>query len=214
MAKDKKGFILYADQISIFDALTDAEAGVLIKHIFKYVTDQNPIPNDNRIIEMAFIPIKQQLKRDLVKYEGTKDKKSESGVLGNLKRWNLDLYNQVIDGKLSINEAVVIATSRKTSQQVAKIAVKDNVNVKDNVKDNVSVNTQLNQWFKDLPNSMDLEDIARALKIDTELLKTSVEDFRKHSEINYPTYAKFVFHFKNWVAKNPPKRTKKTIELK
>lgn len=76
-----------------------------------------------------------------------------------------------------------------------------------------SKNAQLIQWFRDLPNSMDLEDISRAFKIDVELLKTSVEEFKKHCEISYPTYAKFVFHFKNWVAKNPPKTVKRPKEL-
>ena len=32
----KKSFILYNDQEQLFDQLTDAEAGILIKAIFKY----------------------------------------------------------------------------------------------------------------------------------------------------------------------------------
>ena len=83
MAENKKGFVLYADQKIIFDDLTNEEAGVLIKHIFSYVNDENPILND-RLIDMAFKPIKLQLKRDLVKYEGVKERNSANAR----KRWD------------------------------------------------------------------------------------------------------------------------------
>lgn len=78
MAADKKGFVLYADQKSSFDDLTDSEAGILIKHIFSYVNDEDPILTD-RIIQIAFNPIKLQLKRDLKKYESIKEKRSLAG---------------------------------------------------------------------------------------------------------------------------------------
>tara|TARA_R110000868_G_scaffold36781_5_gene130244 strand:- start:1982 stop:2632 length:651 start_codon:yes stop_codon:yes gene_type:complete len=83
MAENKKGFVLYADQKSIFDSLTNEESGVLIKHIFSYVNDENPTLND-RLIDMAFNPIKLQLKRDLVKYEGVKERNSANAR----KRWD------------------------------------------------------------------------------------------------------------------------------
>ena len=67
MAEDKKGFILYADQKELFNQLPNDKAGELIKHIFAYVNDENPITED-LIINMAFTPIKQQFKRDLEKH--------------------------------------------------------------------------------------------------------------------------------------------------
>lgn len=141
MAEDKKGFILYADQKELFDQLPDDKAGELIKHIFKYVNDENPITEDI-LIKIAFTPIKQQLKRDLVKYEDKIDKKSISGREGNLKRWCLDLYNKYKEGIHTLEDAENIAKHRKVShtdkvpsQSIANIAVNDNVNVKDNVND-------------------------------------------------------------------------------
>ncbi len=83
MAENKKGFVLYADQKLIFDDLSNEEAGVLIKHIFSYVNDENPTLND-RLIDMAFKPIKLQLKRDLVKYEGVRERNSANAR----KRWD------------------------------------------------------------------------------------------------------------------------------
>jgi len=114
MAKDKKGFILYADQKALFDQLPNDKAGELIKFIFSYVNDENPITEDI-IINLAFTPIKQQLKRDLKKFEEIKEKRSEAGKVGANKRWQN------------------IANDSKRILPIAKIADKDKVNVK--VKD-------------------------------------------------------------------------------
>lgn len=139
MAEGKKGFILYADQKEIFDQLTDIKAGQLIKHIFKYVNDEDPKTKD-AMINLAFTPIKLQLKRDLKKWGVLKSDRSKAGSLGNLKRYNPDLYDKVVNESISLNEAQRIAKDRKGSQSDTKLAVtvNDNVNVK--VNDTVTVN--------------------------------------------------------------------------
>ena len=81
MAEDKKGFILYADQKELFSQLTNEQAGELIKHIYSYVNDENP-KSDNLLINMAFTPIKQQLKRDLKRFEDTCTKRAINGRKG------------------------------------------------------------------------------------------------------------------------------------
>ena len=81
MAKDKKSFILYTDQSGVFNQLPDEIAGKLIKHIFAYVNDENPICDD-LIINIAFEPIKQSLKRDLKRYEEYIEKQSLNGAKG------------------------------------------------------------------------------------------------------------------------------------
>jgi len=83
MAKDKKTILVYADWISIFEKLEDAEAGKLIKHFFNYVNDQNPSAPD-RLTDIIFEPMKQQLKRDLKKYEAICLKNKENINI----RWN------------------------------------------------------------------------------------------------------------------------------
>ena len=81
MATGKKSFVLYCDQIETFEELSDVEAGLLIKHIFRYVNDQNP-DTDNQLVKLAFVPIKQSLKRDLVKFESICQRNSKNGSLG------------------------------------------------------------------------------------------------------------------------------------
>ena len=81
MAENKKSFILYCDQQGIFNQLPDEIAGRLIKHIFAYVNDESPT-TDELIINIAFEPIKQQLKRDLQKYQQLGDKQRDNGAKG------------------------------------------------------------------------------------------------------------------------------------
>lgn len=138
MATDKKSFVLYCDLIHTVKKMPKEKAGELFLHILNYVNDLNP-ETDDLLIEVAFEPIKQQLKRDLKSWEGSKENKSIAGIKGNLKRWNLDLYEQVMSEKITIEEAQKIAESRKVSQpdvlpsqSIAKIAV--------NVNDTVTVN--------------------------------------------------------------------------
>ena len=66
MAENKKSFILYCDIIHTIEKLDDVDAGKLFKHVLRYVNDMNP-ETDHLITQIAFEPIKQQLKRDLKK---------------------------------------------------------------------------------------------------------------------------------------------------
>lgn len=122
MAKDKKGFILYADQKELFEQLPNDKAGELIKFIFSYVNDENP-KTDDLILNMAFIPIKQQFKRDLVKWESTRKARSQAGKASAeaRKKKKQELTN-------STNVSFVKQTPTKPT-------VKDNVTVTDTVKD-------------------------------------------------------------------------------
>jgi len=81
MAEGKKAFVLYVDQKEIFEQLPDELAGQLIKHIFKYCNDENP-ETENIMLNLAFTPIKQQLKRDLKKYEDRAQRSRENGSKG------------------------------------------------------------------------------------------------------------------------------------
>jgi hypothetical protein len=126
MAENKKGFLLYADQKDIFDELPDDYAGKLIKHIFKYVNDENPESSD-LILRVAFAPIKAQLKRDLVKYKDTCVGRSEAGRLGGIKS------GEARRTKAKQNEANE-ASALKSKQNEHDI---DNDIVIDTVKDKV-----------------------------------------------------------------------------
>ena len=87
MAENKKSFILYCDIIHTIEKLDDVNAGKLFKHVLRYVNDLKP-ETDDIITKIAFEPIKQQLKRDLVKYEKLVKRNIENAKKGANARWN------------------------------------------------------------------------------------------------------------------------------
>lgn len=160
MADDKKSFLMYADLLHTIKRMPDDKAGLLFKHILEYVNDLNPI-TDDLIVELTFEPIKQQLKRDLLKWDKNKVDKSINGRMGNLKRYNLDIYNMIINEQITLDNGEILAKSRKTSLSdslpsppVAKLAVTDTVTV--TVTDNVINNTPTYVDVKE-PLSIDFE---------------------------------------------------------
>lgn len=125
MAENKKSFVLYTDYIETFEELSNEEAGKLIKHIFRYVNDKNP-ESDDKIIKFAFIPIKQQLRRDLKQWESIRVKRSEAGKLSAEKR--SEQKQQVLTG--------VDCVKQTSTNQTVNDNVNVNVTVTDTVTDN------------------------------------------------------------------------------
>jgi hypothetical protein len=76
---------------------------------------------------------------------------------------------------------------------------------KDNDNNNYKEKDNIKSFFESLLNGSDLETIAMNNKITLEGAKKCVEIFRPKAELSYQSYAKFVAHFKNWLAKNPYK---------
>jgi len=112
MAEEKKGFVLYCDILHTIQKLNDEQAGKLFKHILMYVNDFNPTCED-LITEIAFEPIKQSLKRDLVKWDEKIQKRSDAGKVGANKRWQ------------------TMANDSKRIKAMAKMADSVSVSVKD-----------------------------------------------------------------------------------
>ena len=123
MAKEKKSFVLYSDLINVVEKLVIRDrknktnyAGELFLHILEYVNDKDPIPIDF-IVEMAFEPIKQQLKRDLKKYEKVAEKNSINGRLGGRPKKPT--------GLIGLSEE-----PKKADSDNVSVTVNDNVNEK------------------------------------------------------------------------------------
>lgn len=139
MAKDKKSFVLYCDIIHTIQQLTDEQAGHLFKHILQYVNDINP-ETDNVITKIAFEPIKQQLKRDLVRYEKIRERNALSARM----RWDANACERIPND--------------------AKNADNDNDNDND-INIVVDKNTKKPKKFSK-PNTNDVRDYMAELKMD------------------------------------------------
>lgn len=116
MAENKKSFMLYTDLIHTVKKMKKAHAGELLMTILEYVNDLNPTV-ENPIVDLVFEPIKQQLKRDLKKWEAKSVKNSESAK----KRWGEKVPND--------------ANAYERTKRIAKHADIDTVNDNDTVTD-------------------------------------------------------------------------------
>jgi len=139
MAEDKKSFVLYADLIHTVKKMilkdrkeNTNNSGELLYHLLQYINDENP-EAINDVVDFTFEPIKQQLKRDLVKYKGKKKQWSDAGkASAEARRLKKEQNNESSTDSTDVG-------SRSTDSTVS-----DNVNVSDSVSDSVSVNDTVN----------------------------------------------------------------------
>lgn len=144
MAEGKKSFVLYSDLIHTLEKMPNEKAGELFKHILRYVNDQNPVAND-LIIELTFEPIKQQLKRDLEKWNNEiKPKRSTSGRLGGIKS------GEARRSKMKQNEANASITKQTEANEAVNVNV--NVNVIDKSIENIQsifISKKESEWNRE-----------------------------------------------------------------
>lgn len=145
MAEGKKSFVLYADLLSVVDKMPDEKAGELLKHILRYVNDLNP-ETDDLLVQIAFEPIKNQLKRDLKRWEELKVKRSEAG------RRSAEARAKKAEQK-GTNSTSVKSVEQSSTNSTVNDTVNVNVNVTDNVNDKEEyyhiINEKLKLSFKD-----------------------------------------------------------------
>lgn len=134
----KKSFLLYCDQIGLFDQLPDEQAGQLIKLIFAYVNDKNPEVED-LLLKVAFEPIKLQLKRDLNNWNSIREQRSIAGKKGG------EASGKTRQKKA--NEASASKSKQSEANEAVTVNVTDTVNVKGNVT-NKSLSIRVDD-FKD-----------------------------------------------------------------
>jgi hypothetical protein len=112
MAENKKSFILYADISATVDNLPLEAKGALFQMIVDYVNDRNPSTED-LLLKVAFEPIKSKLKRDLVKWEEIKEKRSKAGKKSAEQKQHMSTHVECVE----------------QNEQVSTVNVNDNVNV-------------------------------------------------------------------------------------
>ena len=119
----KDSFILYTEQKEVIDKLTDEQAGKLIKAIYEYV-ETDKMPQLDSLLEIVIIPFKQNIDRNIDKWEQIKQKRSEAGKIG------AEIKKQKQAKQANVN----FAKSKEANQAVnvnENVNVNDNVNVKD-----------------------------------------------------------------------------------
>jgi hypothetical protein len=171
MASGKKSAVIYCDLITTVEKMSDEDAGMLLKHFLRYINDLDP-EAPNSIVDIVFEPIKQQLKRDLKKWE----KKSVR---------NSEIAKEAWDKRKDAN-------ALKRTKNDAKNTVNDNVTVNVTVNDNVNVSDINSEPLKKLEidfNSFEKtyqelifdqlwqEQICMTLRVEQDWLREQLENF-------------------------------------
>lgn len=194
MAKNKKSFVLYCDMIYTVELLEDEQAGQLLKMILAYVNDQNP-DTDNLLLQVAFEPIKRQLKRDLKNYEERAQRSRTNGKLGGRPSKNPKKPSGLIknpdEPKKPDNDNVNVNDSVINKYSIHKTYLRDIENRKD---------TDYGAWLDGLYGMYKLKSgtIGKLLGVFCQHLKATE---KVHDDITL-----FKKHFANWLGKQEEKK--------
>lgn len=191
MAEGKKGFVLYTDLIHTVRKMPRELQGDLFMTILEYVNDENPEPTD-LTIDLVFEGIKQQLKRDLKKYEARADRARQNGSKGGRPK------NPKKPSGLQKNPV----EPKKPDTVNDKVTVIDKVTDTDINDDDVLISIE-----KCKEKYLSDERLKKAIKENLNIpdLETRLTDFNKHLETQ-SEYSKkwsdYTSHFINWHKKN------------
>ena len=167
MATGKKSVLLYCDLIHTIEKMDDKTAGEFFKHYLRYINDLNP-KTDNPLVDIVFESVKQNLKRDLKKWESRAERSRLNGTKGGRPKKPKE--------------------TQKTQQVILKPKKPDTVTVTVNVKDTVN-DILLEKETKELFNSWIeyRKEIKKPIKSKRTLIslakKIKKEGFEKSKEV-------------------------------
>lgn len=212
MAEDKKSFVLYADLIHTVRKMPKDKQGELFMTILAYVNDENPVVDD-LLIDLVFEPIKRQMKRDLTKYETTKERRKELGRLAGLKsgearKVNVLKSNQIEPNRTNGSENEpnehVTDTVNDTVTVNGTVTVTDILLEKETKEEIKKVSISKNEMYGKelLEGQIWIETVSMQNRITPEEVPKWIDDFNKKliSEIDTKISKKeYASHFSRWL---------------
>ena len=137
--KEIKSIILYLDSIVAIEHLTDEQAGILIKGVFRYARDGQQLTSSDTALIALFSMLCNQIDRDHKKYEERCERNSANA------RKRYTNLSQCVQSHLSANDGI-------PSQ--ANGCLNNNDNKSNNKKDNGNENENKNDNDDDTANAI------------------------------------------------------------
>lgn len=200
----KKSFVLYIDAKELWESLPDAQAGKLIKQVFRYMAGEDPESPDD-LTKYLFIQIKSTLDRDQNKWEASKQARSENGKKGGRP----PKPKKAIGSEEKLNKAK-IANGLGEKLSKANKAVSVTVNANDTVNENEIVDDKLYDVDFLLKIYLANDKLIRAVKEKSEFnggisLESRLVEFNKFLKAKdqwQKTWKDYTSHFLNWHEKS------------
>lgn len=143
---EQKSFIQYLDTAKQWELLSDSQAGVLIKALFRYCATGEQLQTDDGKLEMAFSFMTAQIDRDSAKWEKTCERRAEAGKKGGRPKKQKDIVED--NGINSFHDEDAESKKSNWFPEKAKKADNDNVNDSDNENE-----SDINTYGADKPRS-------------------------------------------------------------
>ena len=160
MNSSKKGFMLYCDLLFTVKKLPDETAGKLFKSILQYVNNEEVIIED-LLLDVVFEPIKNQINRDLSKWETIVEKRSNAGKASGKSRKGTHV--KCVEQKGTHVRSVQQSGTKRTD--IVTDTVKE---IKDNKSFNINIkrSTEVENKISDLNSKESLPEIKLDEKTD------------------------------------------------
>lgn len=125
MGSEKNSFLLHSDIESVVNKLPDDKAGKLFKIILNYV---NGVESDidDLVLQIAFEPIKNSIKRNADKWKEIAKKRSASGRSGGLKSGELR-KNSTKEGEKKQTEQMLHSVKQNQANEAVSVSVSGSV---------------------------------------------------------------------------------------
>lgn len=208
MASGKKSFVAYSDWKETFDSLSDEYAGKLIKHIFAYVNDENPI-SEEMVINAVFSNIKHTLKRDLNKWESQIEQRKAAGkksaeIRATKSNERSNSFNEITRNP-TVSDSVNVSVNDIVVEE-EKTAFDKNFNLEPK-SSGIKIDDCFHKGYaaEMKTESEWVENTCRQLKLDFSKIPKALEDFNSHLISigkKHPTKRLYKEHFISWARKS------------
>jgi hypothetical protein len=190
MAEGKKSVLLYCDLIHTIEKMDNETAGQFFKHYLRYINDLNP-ETDNLLVDITFESVKQNLKRDLKKWETRAEKSRENGKKGGRppKEETQETQQVILKPKKPVKDTVTVTVKDTVNDILLKKETKESNLIFPFHSENFVYQWQIWKTYKKEQHRFTYKSEASEQAALTQLQKMATNQERKAIEILHHTMA-------------------------
>lgn len=214
---DKKSFVSYTDNIDFIEELSDEEAGILMKSIYRFADSDGEyeFKTENRVLKTAYIVITNQIKRDSEKYELKKLKNAEY-----YKNKKVNSENSVTEktenSKKEIQNFKELKKLKNYSENSESDNDSDSVSVNDSVSVSESVNDNGCSFENCTPDTLALTNQERESLVDDygeDVIEDYINRVQHYCTEHNKTYKDYALTIRTWLNRDGVKKRDNHLDI-